>query len=81
MQVTLNLPDEIALPARDAGLLTVDAVQRLLEEALRRTAGRNLLTMAERLHAADLAPLDEAGVDDLIHAARADRKARNAGGA
>ena len=81
MQVTLNLPDEIAQRARDAGLLTVDAVQSLLEEALRRAAGRNLLSMAERLHAANIAPLDETQVDDLIQATRADRKARNAGGA
>lgn len=81
MQVTLNLPDDIALRARDAGLLTVDAVQKLLEEALRRAAGRNLLSMAERLHAANTAPADEIELDDLIHAARAERKARNAGGA
>ena len=81
MEVTLNLPDEIALRARDAGLLTVDAVQKLLEEAMRRAAGRKLLSMAERLHAAGIAPANETEVDDLIHAARAERKARNAAGA
>ena len=81
MEVTLNLPDEIALRAQRAGLLTVDAVQKLLEEALRRAAGRDLLSMAERLHAANIAPMNENEVDDLIHTARAERKARNAGGA
>ena len=81
MEVTLNLPDEIALRAQSAGLLTVDAVQKLHEEALRRAAGRNLLSMAERLHAANIAPMNETEVADLIHAARAERKARNAGGA
>ena len=81
MQVTLNLPDDIALRAQDAGLLTVDALQKLLEEAMRRAAGRKLLSMAERLHAANIAPANEAEVDDLIHAARTERKARDAGGA
>ena len=49
MQITLDLPDEVALRAQDAGLLTVEAVQKLLEEAMHRAAGRKLLSMAERL--------------------------------
>ena len=42
MQITLDLPDDLALRAQDAGLLTVEAVQKLLEEAMRRSAGLGL---------------------------------------
>lgn len=79
MQVTLNLPDDVALRAQDAGLLTVEAIQRLLEEAMRRAAGRKLLSMAERLHVAGIPPMSEEELDDLIHEVRAERKGRNAG--
>ena len=79
MQVTLNLPDELVLRAQDAGLLTVEAIQKLLEEAVRRQAGRKLLSMAERLHAAGIPPMSEDELNDLVHEARAERRARNAG--
>jgi hypothetical protein len=79
MQVTLNLPDDVALRAQDAGLLTVEAVQKLLEEAMRRAAGRKLLSMAERLHAAGIPPLSDDELNDLIHQVRAERKAAGAG--
>ena len=79
MQVTLNLPDDVAQRAQDAGLLTVEAVQKLLEEAMRRVAGRKLLSMAEKLHAAGIPPMSEEALDDLIHDVRAGRKAPDAG--
>lgn len=74
MQVTLNLPDDVAKRAEDAGLLTVEAVQTLLEDAMRRVAGRKLMSMAERLHAAKVTPMTEDELDHLIHVARAERK-------
>ena len=73
MQITLELPDEVALRAQDAGLLTVEAVQKLLEDALRRAAGGKLLSMAERLHAACIPPMNEEELDDLIHKIRTER--------
>ena len=79
MQVTLDLPDDVALRAQDAGLLTVEAMRNLLEQAMRRAAGRKLLSMAERLHAAGVSPMSEGALDDLIHQVRAERKARDAG--
>ena len=79
MQVTLNLPDELALRAQDAGLLTEAAMQKLLENAMRREAGRKLLSMAERLHAANIPPMSEGELDDLIHEVRTEQKAINAG--
>lgn len=79
MQVTLDLPDDVALRARDAGLLTVDSMQNLLEQAMRRAAGRKLLSMAERLHAAGVPPMSEDALDDLIHQVGVERKTRDAG--
>lgn len=74
MQVTLNLPDELALRAQDAGLLTEAALQKLLENAMRREAGRKLLSMAERLHAAGIPPMSEDELNDLIHEVRSEQK-------
>ena len=79
MQITLDLPDEVARRAKEAGLLTVEAVQKLLEEAMRRAAGQKLLSMAERLHTAGIPPMTEGELDDLIHNVRAGRKGGNAG--
>jgi hypothetical protein len=78
MQVTINLPDDVAKRAQAAGLLTVESVQNLLEEAMRRAAGKRLLTMAEKLHTADIAPLSDDELDELIHEVRAERKATDA---
>jgi hypothetical protein len=81
MQITLNLPDDLVSRAQDAGLLTTDAMQKLLEEAVRRQAGRKLLSIAERLHAANIPPMSEDALNDLVHEVRAERRARNAGSA
>ena len=74
MQVTLNLPEELVLRAQDAGLLTAEAMQKLLEEAV-----RTLLSMAERLHAANIPPMNEDELNDLVHEVRTERRAHNAG--
>ena len=46
MEVTLNLPDELARRAQSEGLLSTEAVQRMLEDAMRRAAGQKLLNVA-----------------------------------
>lgn len=42
----VTLPDDVAQRARNAGLLSDSAIQRLLEDAMRREAGRKLLVIA-----------------------------------
>lgn len=74
MEIILNLPDEVAVRAQEAGLLTVPAVQELLENALRRAAGSRLISMAERIHAAGIPPMSEDALDELIHEVRANKK-------
>ncbi len=76
LELTLTLPDELAQRAKEAGLLSNAAIQMLLEEAVRREAGRKLLAVAERLHAASIPPLSAEDVVAEVKAARAEKKAR-----
>lgn len=78
-ELVVKLPDDLAQRARSAGLLTDSAIQRLLEEAMRREAGRRLLQVAERLHAAGIPPMSEDEIAAEVRAARAERRAREAG--
>ena len=59
LELKLNLPDELAQEAQRAGLLTEQAVERLIEEAVRREAGKKLLDAMQRLRAANVPPLTE----------------------
>lgn len=77
-ELVVKLPDELAQRARSAGLLTDSAIQRLLEEAMRREAGRRLMQVAERLHAAGVEPMTEEEIVAEVKAARAERRAREA---
>lgn len=54
----IELPDATAQAARAAGLLTPQALDRLLNEALRkREAANALLSIAERVKAAGIGPM------------------------
>jgi post-segregation antitoxin (ccd killing protein) len=77
-ELVVKLPDELAQRARSAGLLTDSAIQRLLEEAMRREAGRRLLQVAERLHASGVEPMSEEEIVAEVKAARTERRAREA---
>ena len=79
-ELVVKLPDELAQRARSAGLLTDSAIQRLLEEAMRREAGRRLLQVAERIHAAGIPPMTEEEISAEVKAARSERRAREAQG-
>jgi post-segregation antitoxin (ccd killing protein) len=84
-EVTVTLPDELAARASDAGLLSDAAIQALLEDAMRRRAGRRLLEVAAQIHAAAIPPLTDAEIVAEVAAARAERRrgggtARDAGG-
>lgn len=84
LELKVQLPDELATRARNAGLLTEAAIRQLLEDALRRQAGRELRTITDRLHAANIPPMSDEEIQAEVDAVRAERKARrarNAGGA
>lgn len=77
-ELLVKLPDDLAQRARSAGLLSDSAIQRLLEEAMRREAGRRLMQVAEQLHAAGVEPMSEEDIAAEVKAARAERRAREA---
>jgi hypothetical protein len=73
----LNLPDDLARRAQSAGLLSDVSIQKLLEEAIRREAGRRLLNIAQKLHAANIPPLSDEEIVAEVKAVRAEKNARN----
>lgn len=79
LEFTLNLPDDLALRAKEAGLLNGQAIEQLLTEAVRREAGRKLLAVADRLRAANIPPMTDEEIVAEVKAVRAERKARDAG--
>ena len=74
-ELVVKLPDDLALRAKNAGLLSDSAIQRLLEEAMRRDAGRKLLAIAERVHAAGIPPMSDEEVVAEVKAVRAEHRA------
>lgn len=80
LEVTLNLPDQIAQEAQRAGLLSGQAIGRLIEEAVRREAGKKLLDAMQRLREANVPPLTEEEIAEEVKAVRAARKASGAAG-
>ena len=75
--IQINLPDALVQRARSEGLLSDDAIQRLLEEAMRRQAGRKLIAVAERLHGAKIAPMTDEEIVAEVEADRAERDGPN----
>jgi hypothetical protein len=76
--LTIDLPDNLVKEAKDAGLLTPEALAQLLKEAMRRQAGRRLLDVAKRIQAAGIAPMSDEEIIAEVKAVRAERRARQA---
>lgn len=74
--LTIDLPDNIAKEAQDAGLLTPEALAELITDAVRRQAGQRLLDIAQRLHSANIPPMSDEEVVAEVKAVRAERRAR-----
>jgi len=78
--IQIELPDATAKAAREAGLLTPQALDRLLTDALKRKqAGDALLAIADRVAAAGIAPMSMEEINAEVKAARADRRQRAGG--
>ena len=76
--IQIELPDATANAARDAGLLTPQALERLLNDALRRKqAADALLSSADP--AAGIPPMSMEEINAEVKAARAERKQRAGG--
>jgi hypothetical protein len=76
--VQITLPDQLAADAQRAGLLTPQALEALLREAIeRREAVDQMFEAMDRIQAADLPPMSEDEIQAEIDAVRAERRARN----
>ncbi len=73
--ITVSLPDELAQQAQSAGLLSPEAIERLLRDAMKKRRVDQLFSTMGQLAALTPA-LSEAEIDAEIAAARADRARR-----
>ena len=75
--IQIELPEATAQAARDAGLLTPQALDRLLTDALKRLqAADSLLSIADRVAAAGIGPMSMGEINAEVKAARAQRRQR-----
>ncbi|MCM2288316.1 MAG: hypothetical protein NDI67_04740 [Sulfuritalea sp.] len=78
--IQIELPDATAQAARDAGLLTTQAMERLLNDAIRRRqAADALLSIADRVAEAGIPVLTMQEINAEVKTARAERKQRAGG--
>lgn len=69
VQLTLNLPDSLANAAGDAGLLTPEAIEALLREAVRRKVVDELFQKMDELADADFPPMTMEEIQAEVNAA------------
>lgn len=77
IDLSLQLPDDVAREAREAGLLSGRAVVQLLRAEIRRQAAGRLAAGAARATAAGSGRLDMAELQEEIDAVRKQRTRRN----
>ena len=78
--IQIELPDATAQAAREAGLLTPQALDRLFTDALKRQqAADSLLSIADRVAAAGIEPMSMEEINAEVKAARAQRRQRAGG--
>ena len=58
-ELTVTLPDDLAIKAKAAGLLSSEGIERALREVLKREAGRKLLAIGKEMQASDIPPMTE----------------------
>ena len=74
LEIRFSLPDKLANDAKAAGLLTAEAIETLIAEALRRKTFDDLLSNADRVEAAGIAPMSMDEINAEIEAYRAERR-------
>lgn len=75
--VQIELPDQLAEEARRAGLLTQEAIERLMRDAIRRQALVELKQAMDRMAAVEGPEMTPEEIVQEIKAARAERRARD----
>jgi hypothetical protein len=76
-KIQIELPDATAQAAQAAGLLTPQALERLLSNALRKQqAADYLLSVADEVAAVDSTPMSMEEINAEVKAAREERRQR-----
>jgi hypothetical protein len=79
-KIQIELPDETAAAARQAGLLTPESLDRLITDAIRRRqAAERVAEVATQVERAGVEPLSEAEIAAEVKAARVERRSRASG--
>lgn len=77
LELKLSLPERLASQARAAGLLTSEAIERLVREAIRKEAARRFVELGNRLREPGPVEITEAQLEVELKAVRAElREAR-----
>lgn len=77
LELKLSLPDQLANQAKAAGLLTSEAIERLVREAIKKAAAERLTEIGRRLREAGGPEITEAELESELKAVRAElREAR-----
>ena len=77
--IQLTLPDDLARKAAEAGLLSADAIQEMLQEQLLRRAGESLREIRSRVPREEMTPQIEQEIIEAVQAYRVERHARRVG--
>jgi len=76
-KIEIELPEATAKAAREAGLLTPQALDRLLTDAIRRRqAADALISIADRVAEAGVEPMSMEEINAEVKAVRAERRRR-----
>ena len=78
VELKVWLPDQLASQAEAAGILTSEGIERLVREALKREAGRQLAAIAKELREANFPPMSEEELNAEIAAVRAELRLERA---
>lgn len=76
---TIDLPDNLAKEAKQAGLLTPRAIEGILRDTLHRRAVKGLFSAADKLTSTNTPPMTMEEIQEEVNAVRAQRKQRAPG--
>lgn len=79
LELTLQLPDELAQRAQSAGLLTSAAIERVVRDAIRKGAARQLIEIGKELRTT-LPPISTDELEAELQAVRAELRESRARG-
>lgn len=74
----IKLPDSLAKEAKEAGLLTPEAIEQMVRETIRRHALGELKQAMNRMATVEGPVMTPEEIQEEIRAARAERRAREA---